>query len=143
MNFERSAPNRESGAAPSCRQGSRVARFYRALPRSAKVSLVLSTVFFLWLEAQCARGLWLMMGAHVQVRYPWLYMLAILFPWGFCVHALWLVSRMVEDQRIEGRDPGVLMILLAALPFWSYFLLGLGVEFVSTVARTRFTLPFF
>jgi hypothetical protein len=143
VSIEKPTPTIGTDPASPCENRSWVARFYRVLSRSAKVSLLLSTVSFLWIEAEYVRGILFLTGAHVHLRYPWLYMLAIFFPWGFCVRTLWLVTRMVEGQKIEGRDFGALMVLLAALPLWSYFLLGLGIAFASTVARTGLTHPFF
>jgi hypothetical protein len=36
-----------------------------------------------------------------------------------------------------------LTILLAAMPLWSYLLVGVGIEFASTVVKAAPTLPFF
>ena len=143
MSSESSTLTLGSDAAPPRKGSSAVVRFWRALPRSAQIMLVFSTTFFLWFEAQCASGLWLMMGAHVRLRNPWMYILAIFFPWVFCVRALWLVTRMSEAQRDKERTIETLMLFLAGIPFWSYFLLGLGIAFATAVAGTKFTLPFF
>jgi hypothetical protein len=143
MGLEKSTPTIRSDEKSFCEESSWVTRFYRGLPRSVKVMLLFSTVSFMWLEAECVSGIWLMMHAHVQLRHPWLYILVIFLPWGFCIRALWLVGRMLEGQSIEGRHSEGLMVLVAAVPFCAYFLLCYGIGFASVVAKTRFTLPFF
>jgi hypothetical protein len=117
--------------------------FFRSLPRAAKTGLLLSTLFFVVLEAQCARGVWLLLSCHAHLRQPWFYFLMIFMPWGFSVRGMWLLSKLAVLHKIQEDDAGAVMTFLAAIPFWSYFLVGLGIEFASVARQANYTLPFF
>jgi hypothetical protein len=119
-------------------------RFLGSLPRAAKTGLLLSTLWFVALEAQCARGVWFLLNRHVHLRQPWFYFLMILIPWAFSVRALWLLTKLAARRKIdEDGNLGAVMTFLAATPIWSYFLVYLGIEFASVAWKSNYMLPFF